>query len=84
LDPFPDILLNLFMLAGLEGAILLIAAKRQDALAAVLAQDDFDTNLAAKADIEALLELSKRQLSMLRDLEVRLDRSSVTPTDAPT
>ena len=34
-DPHPFILLNLFlsMLAGLQGAILLIAAKRQDAIA---------------------------------------------------
>lgn len=41
-DPYPYILLNLFlsMLAGLQGAILLIAAKRQDAIAAVLAQHD--------------------------------------------
>jgi uncharacterized membrane protein len=35
-DPYPFILLNLFlsMLAGLQGAILLIAAKRADAVAA--------------------------------------------------
>lgn len=35
-DPFPYVLLNLFlsMLAGLQGAILLIAAKRADAIAA--------------------------------------------------
>jgi len=35
-DPYPYILLNLFlsMLAGLQGAILLIAAKRADAVAA--------------------------------------------------
>ena len=42
-DPYPFILLNLFlsMLAGLQGAILLIAAKRQDAISAALAQHDF-------------------------------------------
>src|SRR6187455_1671467 len=58
-DPYPFILLNLFlsMLAGLQGAILLIAAKRQDAIAAALAQHDYDTNVAAKADIEALLDM---------------------------
>jgi len=35
-DPFPYVFLNLFlsMLAGLQGAILLIAAKRADAIAA--------------------------------------------------
>lgn len=69
-DPYPFILLNLFlsMLAGLQGAILLIAAKRQDAIAAALAQHDFTTNLAAKADIEALLEINRRQLAMIVEL----------------
>ena len=38
-DPYPYILLNLLlsMLAGPQGAILLIAAKRQDAIAAAMA-----------------------------------------------
>ncbi|MEO9014250.1 MAG: DUF1003 domain-containing protein [Terrimesophilobacter sp.] len=75
-DPYPFILLNLFlsMLAGLQGAILLIAAKRQDAIAAALAQHDYDTNISAKADIEALLEINNRQVRMLRDLQQLLDR----------
>jgi uncharacterized membrane protein len=42
------------MLAGLQGAILLIAAKRQDAIASAMAQHDFETNVQAKAEIEAL------------------------------
>lgn len=79
-DPYPFILLNLFlsMLAGLQGAILLIAAKRQDAVAATLAQHDYDTNVAAKTDVEALLDITGRQLTMLQDLQAemlrRLDR----------
>jgi uncharacterized membrane protein len=70
-DPYPFILLNLFlsMLAGLQGAILLIAAKRQDGIAAALAQHDFDTNRAAKEDIEVLLEINNRQLLMLGELQ---------------
>jgi uncharacterized membrane protein len=70
-DPYPFILLNLFlsMLAGLQGAILLIAAKRQDGIAAALAQHDFDTNSAAKEDIELLLEINNRQLVMLGELQ---------------
>jgi uncharacterized membrane protein len=57
-DPFPWILLNLILscLAALQGAILLIAAKRQDEISAALAQHDYDTNTAAKAEIEELLE----------------------------
>lgn len=70
-DPYPFILLNLFlsMLAGLQGAILLIAAKRQDAIAADLAQHDYDTNVAAKRDVEVLLEINATQLEILRTLQ---------------
>ena len=80
-DPYPFILLNLFlsMLAGLQGAILLIAAKRQDAIAAVLAQHDFDTNIAAKADIEALLAINRNQLEMIADLHQLLCRGDAAP-----
>ena len=78
-DPYPFILLNLFlsMLAGLQGAILLIAAKRQDAIAADLARHDYDTNIAAKRDVEVLLEVNATQLEILRtlqeDVRVRLE-----------
>ena len=70
-DPYPFILLNLFlsMLAGMQGAILLIAAKRQDAIAAALAAHDYDTNVAAKKDIEALLEINNRQVEMIEELQ---------------
>jgi uncharacterized membrane protein len=73
------------MLAGLQGAILLIAAKRQDASAAALAQHDYDTNIAAKKDIEALLAINQRQLEMIADLTTLLQRSdkSATPPKAP-
>ncbi len=83
-DPYPYILLNLFlsMLAGLQGAILLIAAKRQDAIAAALAQHDYDTNIAAKADIEALLEINRRQLVMIDELH-KLVLGQVGPETRP-
>jgi uncharacterized membrane protein len=69
-DPYPYILLNLFlsMLAGLQGAILLIAAKRQDAIAAALARHDYETNLAAKAEIEELMRINRLQLELLEEL----------------
>lgn len=70
-DPYPFILLNLIlsMLAGLQGAILLIAAKRQDAIAAALAQHDYDTNLAAKQEIEELMAINHAQMEILRELQ---------------
>ncbi|WP_366513393.1 DUF1003 domain-containing protein [Herbiconiux sp.] len=77
-DPYPFILLNLFlsMLAGLQGAILLIAAKRQDTIAAALAQHDFETNVAAKQEIEELMAINRTQLALLAELS-----SGRTPRD---
>ena len=73
-DVYPFILLNLFlsMLAGLQGAILLIAAKRQDALSAALAEHDYTTNVAAKAELEALTKLTQEQSVMLKQLLARV------------
>jgi uncharacterized membrane protein len=87
-DPYPFILLNLFlsMLAGLQGAILLIAAKRQDSITAALAQHDFDTNVAAKSDIETLLRINARQLELINDLHAALHRqgtSAATAIESP-
>jgi uncharacterized membrane protein len=55
-DPYPFILLNLVLscLAAMQGAILLIAAKRSDHISAELAQHDFDTDSRAAAMIEQL------------------------------
>jgi uncharacterized membrane protein len=80
-DPYPFILLNLFlsMLAGLQGAILLIAAKRQDAIAAALAHHDYDTNLAAKADIEQLMDINRKQLVIIQELHELLTDVGETP-----
>ncbi len=77
-DPYPFILLNLFlsMIAGLQGAILLIAAKRQDAISASLAQHDYETNVAAAREIEQLLEINRRQLELLERLTAAVE---VTP-----
>ncbi|MGN6220842.1 MAG: DUF1003 domain-containing protein [Microbacterium sp.] len=77
-DPYPFILLNLFlsMIAGLQGAILLIAAKRQDAVAAALAAHDFETNRAAKMEIEDLMAINRRQLELLSELRARADDAS--------
>jgi uncharacterized membrane protein len=69
-DKYPYILLNLFlsMLAALQGAILLIAAKRQDAIAAAMAQHDYDTNVRAKTEIEQLMAINKEQLELIKEL----------------
>lgn len=75
-DPYPYILLNLFlsMLAGLQGAILLIAAKRQDAIAAAMAQHDYETDVAAKVEIERLIALYEQQARMMAELQALVRR----------
>src|SRR5690349_7953845 len=75
-DPYPYILLNLFlsMLAGLQGAILLIAAKRQDAIASAMAQHDYETDVRAEAQIEMLLAINSEQLEILRELRAMQEK----------
>lgn len=82
-DPYPFILLNLFlsMLAGLQGAILLIAAKRQDAIAAAMALHDFETDVQAKAEIDRLMAVNNQQLELLEELRALLLRPSPTGTE---
>jgi uncharacterized membrane protein len=55
-DVYPFILLNLLLscLAAMQGAILLIAAKRSDQIASELAQHDYETDSHAKDLIESL------------------------------
>ena len=59
-DPYPFILLNLVLscLAAMQGAILLIAAKREDQISSELARHDYETNLDAMNDIKAILVLT--------------------------
>jgi uncharacterized membrane protein len=84
-DPYPYILLNLLlsMLAGLQGAILLIAAKRQDAIAAAMAQHDFDTNIRAKEEIELLISINREQLEILRELKKTAALTSINVEGRP-
>jgi len=59
-DPFPFILLNLILscLAALQGAILLIAAKRADQISAELAMHDYQTNVDADLVIKEVHRLT--------------------------
>ncbi|MDH6113834.1 putative membrane protein [Kitasatospora sp. MAP12-15] len=55
-DAYPFILLNLILscLAAMQGAILLIAAKRSDQISSELAQHDYETDVQAKELLERL------------------------------
>jgi uncharacterized membrane protein len=69
-DKYPFILLNLFlsMLAAIQGAILLIAAKRMDSISAVQAKNDYQTNVQAKKEVEELMEINREQLKRIDEL----------------
>lgn len=71
-DPYPYILLNLMlsMIAGLQGAILLIAAKRADQISSELALHTYDNTTQ-------LTEL----LSKVDDLTVEIHRHICVPAD---
>ena len=60
-DPYPFILLNLILscLAAMQGAILLIAAKRQDQISSELAVHDYETNVDADAVVKSIERLTK-------------------------
>lgn len=68
-DPYPFILLNLVLscLAAMQGAILLIAAKRQDQIASELAMHDYETNLEADAIIKEVHRLTLEVHRLLTD-----------------
>jgi len=59
-DPYPFILLNLILscLAAMQGAILLIAAKRQDQISSELALHDYATNTEADEIVKAIHTLT--------------------------
>jgi len=60
-DPYPFILLNLFlsMIAGLQGAILLISAKRADSISSEVAVHTLNNTRKLQELIEANTELTK-------------------------
>jgi uncharacterized membrane protein len=74
-DAYPFILLNLVLscVAALQGAILLIAAKRSDQVSAELAQHDFDTDSMAERNIERLTETLDALCEQHRQMSLQLD-----------
>lgn len=69
-DPYPFILLNLVLscLAAMQGAILLIAARRADQISAELAQHDYDIDQTSVGEIAELRRDVKSVLDRLDDL----------------
>jgi len=64
-DPYPFILLNLFlsMLAAIQAPVIMMSQNRQDTKDRVRGELDYDVNLRAEAEIQTL----SRKLNMLMD-----------------
>lgn len=76
-DPYPFILLNLVLscVAALQGAILLIAAKRSDQISSELAQHDYEADCASRELLETLtvnFDQLKAEHEAMRDQFVKL------------
>lgn len=78
IDPMPFILLNLMLscLAALQGAILLIAAKRSDQISSELAQHDFEVNQEALTQIQANTTLARKSSEHIERIVTHLGLDS--------
>src|SRR5580698_4847545 len=82
-DPYPFILFNLFMSAEAAYAspLILMSQNRQAERDREQAQHDYDTNIAAKEEIETILkELGRLELEKLDKILAALQNPASVPT----
>lgn len=77
-DPYPYILLNLMLstMAGLQGAILLIAAKREDQVSSDLANHDYQVNLEVKKLLIENTDLTRKINELTQAIHDHIDATS--------
>ena len=89
-DPFPYILLNLFlsMLASIQAPVILMSQNRQAEKDRATAQNDYEVNLKAELEIMALhekmdqfkLQLIELQHEQLRVLNLLCEKHEIAPS----
>jgi uncharacterized membrane protein len=79
-DPYPFILLNLFlsMLAAIQAPVIMMSQNRQDVKDRVRSELDFDVNRRAEAEIQSLSHRLSALLDKMEDLECVV-RKAVSP-----
>lgn len=84
-DPYPYILLNLglSMVAGLQGAILLIAAKRQDQISGELALHDYQADQNSERMLTELSEGFKQMAEQHALMNQKVDTIHSIMTEDP-
>jgi uncharacterized membrane protein len=80
-DPYPFILLNLFlsMIAGLQGAILLISAKRADSISSEVALHTLGNTARLQELIEANTALTELVSELATQMHAEICRPKVDP-----
>jgi uncharacterized membrane protein len=84
-DKYPFILLNLILscLAALQGAILLIAARRSDQISSELAMHDYQTNVDADQLIRAVHQLTSEIHDKTFEIHAKVVQPSVPQQSTP-
>lgn len=80
-DPYPFILLNLFlsMLAALQAPVIMMSQNRQDAKDRVRSELDFDVNRKAESEIRHLTMKMNSLIDKVEDIEDLLRNRAATP-----
>ena len=75
-DPYPFILLNLFlsMLAAIQAPVIMMSQNRQDAKDRIRSELDYQVNLKAELGVSTLLREANMLKDTLADIEARLAR----------
>jgi len=83
-DPYPFILLNLFlsMLAAIQAPVIMMSQNRQDAKDRIRSELDYQVNLKAELGVSTLLSEANAIKEILQDMEARMARASRGKVDA--
>jgi CRP/FNR family cyclic AMP-dependent transcriptional regulator len=83
-DPYPFILLNLFlsMLAAIQAPVIMMSQNRQDKKDRLRSELDFDVNRRAEAEIQNLSRKLNLVTDKLGDLDDMLRNELAPPADA--
>ena len=84
-DPYPYILLNLMLstMAGLQGAILLIAAKRADQVSSEVALHDLQQDQRAVEILEDQNKALAQMYAWAQAIHAHIDPDGTTPLNPP-
>jgi uncharacterized membrane protein len=80
-DPYPFILLNLFlsMLASIQAPVIMMSQNRQDAKDRVRSELDYQVNVRAEAEIQSLSQRMNELIEKLERLDPNIAHSGQSP-----